>query len=121
MDRAKAVSFRLSDRHIHIIGIDPIKGTLDTSPDYRMDDVYSVLVRICKVDYHPPGDSGLSGSLRYDAIVLTSPASCPYGKDDMLVIYGTPDGTTSWASVGGLANVVFLRDGDSFADFRESR
>lgn len=119
MDKIKTL--RLADRRISITGLDPVTGQLKSVPSYKLEEVYSILVTVDKTNIIPPGDSGLSGAVKYEVIVQDAPAFCPFQKNDHIVIVGAPDGTTAWVRKGIVAEIIFLKETNAFADFNMPR
>ena len=116
-DLDKIKILRWSDRHISITGLDPLTGQLISVPSYKLEEVYPILVTVDRFNIIPPGDSDLSGASRCEVTVLDAPAFCPFQKNDHIVIVGAPDGTTAWVRKGIVAEIIFFKKTNTFADF----
>jgi hypothetical protein len=118
--QASVHSFRLADREIKILGLDPVAGRMVTKSTYDTEAVYSVLSRVRDLKLRKPGSSGLSGGVEFEMIIQKTVDGSPYSSGDLIKISGYLDGTTAWVKKGSTVEVVFANDTHNFVDLRQA-
>ncbi|MBQ7252617.1 MAG: hypothetical protein IJS32_08465 [Kiritimatiellae bacterium] len=109
----------LASRHAHVHGFDLAAGKMVWQPDYDREEVYSVPATIERVRFEEARGS-LSGFVWYAVAIGKAPDGCPFREGERVLLYGAADDAACVdMQPGAQASLLFFRETNEFADFRQ--